>query len=63
VLRTTSPQPSLWETILPAELLGLPAELARVDALLDDSGFLAPFATHTTRSLAARRSRSTPTCA
>jgi hypothetical protein len=28
VLRTTNPQPSLWETILPAELLGLPAELA-----------------------------------
>jgi hypothetical protein len=46
VLRTTNPQPSLWETILPAELLGLPAELARVDALLDDPGFLAPFATH-----------------
>jgi transposase, IS5 family len=46
VLRTTNSQPSLWETILPAELLGLPAELARVDALLDDPGFLAPFATH-----------------
>jgi transposase, IS5 family len=46
VLRTTNPQPSLWETILPAELLGLPAELARVDALLDDPGFQAPFATH-----------------
>jgi transposase, IS5 family len=46
VLRTTNPQPSLWEAILPAELLGLPAELARVDALLDDPGFLAPFATH-----------------
>jgi IS5 family transposase len=46
MLRTTNPQPSLWETILPAELLGLPAELARVDALLDDPGFLAPFAAH-----------------
>jgi transposase, IS5 family len=46
VLRTTNPQPSLWETILPVELLGLPAELGRVDALLDDPGFLAPFATH-----------------
>ena len=46
MLRTTNSQPSLWETILPAELLGLPAELARVDALLDDPGFLAPFATH-----------------
>src|SRR6266545_4860149 len=46
VLRTTNPQPSLWEAILPAGILGLPAELARVDALLDDPGFLAPFATH-----------------
>jgi IS5 family transposase len=46
MLRTTNPQPSLWETILPAELLGLPAELARVDALLDDPGFLAPFRDH-----------------
>jgi IS5 family transposase len=27
VLRTTSPQVSLWEAILPAEVLGLPAEL------------------------------------
>ena len=46
MLRTTNPQPSLWETILPAGILGLPEELARVDALLDDPGFLAPFATH-----------------
>jgi transposase, IS5 family len=46
LLRTTNPQRSLWETILPAGILRLPAELARVDALLDDPGFLAPFATH-----------------
>jgi transposase, IS5 family len=46
LLRTTNPQPSLWETILPAGILGLPEELAQVDALLDDPGFLAPFATH-----------------
>src|SRR5215218_1231161 len=46
VLRTTNPQPSLWETILPAGILGLPAELARVDDLLNDPGFLAPFAAH-----------------
>jgi hypothetical protein len=26
MLRTTSPQASLWEAILPAEALGLPAE-------------------------------------
>jgi IS5 family transposase len=46
MLRTTNPQPSLWETILPAELLALPDELARVDALLDDPRLLTPFAAH-----------------
>jgi IS5 family transposase len=34
----------LWDAILPAELLVLPAELGRVDALLDDPVFFAPFA-------------------
>jgi len=34
----------LWESLLPAEVLRLPAELARVDALLDDPVFFAPFA-------------------
>jgi IS5 family transposase len=34
---------SLWDAILPPELLVLPAELARVDALLDDPVFFAPF--------------------
>jgi IS5 family transposase len=45
VFRTVNDQPTLWDSILPAELLVLPAELARVDALLDDSVFFAPFAT------------------
>jgi transposase, IS5 family len=44
VLRTVNDQPSLWEAILPAELLVLPGELARVDGLLDDPVFFAPFA-------------------
>jgi len=44
VFRTVGEQSSLWELILPAELLVLPAELARVDALLDDAVFFAPFA-------------------
>jgi transposase, IS5 family len=44
VLRTVGDQPSLWESMLPVELLALPTELARVDALLDDESFLAPFA-------------------
>ena len=44
MFRTLGDQPSLWETLLPAEVLRLPAELARVDALLDDPVFFAPFA-------------------
>jgi len=44
VFRTIGDQPSPWESRLPPELLRLPAELARVDALLDDPVFFAPFA-------------------
>jgi IS5 family transposase len=33
----------LFESVLPQELLRLPAELERVDALLDDPAFFAPF--------------------
>jgi transposase, IS5 family len=43
VLRTVNDQLSLWDVILPSELLVLPDELARVDALLDDSVFFVPF--------------------
>jgi transposase, IS5 family len=43
VFRTVNDQLSLWEAILPPELLVLPAELARVDALLDDAVFFASF--------------------
>jgi transposase, IS5 family len=43
VLRTVGGQVSLWEATLPAEVLRLPAELAAVDALLDDVMFFAPF--------------------
>ena len=46
MLRTTNPQHSLWEAIVPTHALGLPAELARVDTLLDDPRFLAPLASH-----------------
>jgi transposase, IS5 family len=42
VFRTIGDQPSLWESLLPAEVLRLPAELTRVDALLDDPVFCAP---------------------
>jgi IS5 family transposase len=44
VFRTIGDQPSLWESVLPPEVLRLPQELARVDALLDDPAFFAPFA-------------------
>ena len=43
MFRTVGDQCSLWESVLPEELLRLPEELARVDALLDDAAFFAPF--------------------
>src|SRR5262245_20040187 len=43
MLRERSPGESLWEAVLPPELRELPAELAKVDAILDDERFLAPF--------------------
>jgi IS5 family transposase len=46
MFRTIGDGPSLWEASLPPELLRLPEELARVDALLDDPAFFAPFAPH-----------------
>ena len=44
MFRTVGDQPWLWESLLPEEVLRLPVELARVDALLDDPAFFAPFA-------------------
>ena len=46
MFRTIGDRPSPWELSLPAELLRLPEELARVDALLDDPAFIVPFAPH-----------------
>jgi transposase, IS5 family len=46
VFRTVNDQPTLWDAILPAELLVLPAELGRVDVLLDDAVFFASFAAY-----------------
>ena len=43
VFRTVNDQPSLWELVLPEEVRRLPEELARVDALLDDTAFFALF--------------------
>ena len=44
MFRTISGPLSSWESLLPPELLRLPEELTRVDALLDDPAFFAPFA-------------------
>jgi transposase, IS5 family len=43
VLRESDPQTTIWELLLPEELKRLPAELARVDAYLDDERFIAPW--------------------
>ena len=57
MLRMVNAQPTLWEAILPEACLGLPAELAAVDLLLDDSAFFEPYRRTFTRRWAARRSR------
>ena len=46
MLVTTNPQSTLWETILPPGYQDLPAELAAVDALLDDPVFFEPYRAH-----------------
>src|ERR671937_2145486 len=43
MLRERSAGESLWEAVLPAEPGELPPELGKVDAILDDDRFLAPF--------------------
>jgi transposase, IS5 family len=43
VLRETAPQTTLWELLLPEEAKRLPAELAQIDAYLDDERFIAPW--------------------
>ena len=43
MLRTRAVEVSLWKAVLPAEVLRLPEDLARVDALPDDPAFFVPF--------------------
>ena len=43
MLVTKNPNQSLWESILPECCRDLPAELVRVDALLDDAAFFEPY--------------------
>ncbi len=46
MLRTRTAQPTLWDAIIPPELLELPEQLAEVDRLLDDERFFAAFVPH-----------------
>jgi transposase, IS5 family len=43
MLRERALGETLWESVLPPELLQLPPELGKVDGLLDEERFLAPF--------------------
>ena len=62
VLRTVGDQPTLWESLLPAEALVMPAELAAVDAVLDDARFFEPYRRFFHARWGGRRSRSRRTC-
>jgi transposase, IS5 family len=46
MLRTRNDQRTLWDAIIPPELLELPEQLAKVDRLLDDERFFAAFVPH-----------------
>src|SRR3954447_10502358 len=43
MLRTVGDQATLWESLLPEQALIMPTELVRVDRLLDDDRFFAPY--------------------
>jgi IS5 family transposase len=43
VLRESDPQTTIWELVLPEEAKRLPAQLAKIDAFLDDERFVAPW--------------------
>jgi IS5 family transposase len=62
VFRTISGPVGAWELLLPAELLRLPEELARVDALLDDPAFFARSRRTSIRCQSGRLPRSSVTC-
>ena len=51
MLRERAVGESLWEAVLPAELRELPAELGKVDGVLDDDRFMAPFRSRLTATI------------
>jgi transposase, IS5 family len=51
MLRERAVGESLWEAVLPAELRALPEELGKVDGILDDDRFLAPFRSRLTAGI------------
>jgi len=51
MLRERAVGESLWEAVLPEELRALPPELGKVDAILDDDRFLAPFRSRLTATI------------
>jgi IS5 family transposase len=51
VLRERAVGESLWEAVLPAELRELPAELRKVDEVLDEDRFMAPFRSRLTATI------------
>ena len=62
MLRERAVGESLWESVLPVGLRVLPPELRRVDAILDEDRFLAPFRARLTATTVGRRSRSRRIC-
>ncbi len=46
MLRIAGPPPPDWERLLPPEIRRLPAELAQIDAYLDDERFITPWQPH-----------------
>ena len=46
MLCVAAPPPPPWDALLPSAARRLPAELARIDAYLDDERFIAPWRAH-----------------
>ncbi len=62
MFRTVGDQVSLWESLLPDEVRRLSEELARVDGLLNDPAFFAPFVPFFDPRLGGRPRRWRSTC-